>query len=83
MATGRIPLAYDLDGGWLWRLPGAAPWSAEYVAALARLVDGLGPDELRAKRAAVPAELPEFDYARQAARAVAFVRELIDPAAGA
>ena len=23
--TGRIPLAYDLDGGWLWRLPGN-PW---------------------------------------------------------
>jgi hypothetical protein len=83
VVTGRIPLAYDLDGGWLWRLPGAAPWSAEYVAALARLVDGLGPDELRAKRAAVPADLPEFDRDRQAARTAAFVRELVEPAAGA
>ena len=25
VVMGTIPLAYDLDGGWLWRLPGAAP----------------------------------------------------------
>src|SRR5262245_57833069 len=49
--TSQIPLAYDLDGGWVWRLPGRAPWSREYVTALARLVDGLGPDDLAAKRA--------------------------------
>ena len=24
--TGRLPLAYDLDDGWLWRLAGRAPW---------------------------------------------------------
>ncbi|HEX5271939.1 MAG TPA: glycosyltransferase, partial [Gemmataceae bacterium] len=74
--TGQVPLAYDLDGGWLWRLPGQAPWTEEYVAALARLIDGLTPDELAEKRAAVPAAPPDFDYTRQAARATMFVRDL-------
>jgi hypothetical protein len=76
VVTGQIPLAYDLDGGWLWRLPGAAPWAEEYVSAQAGWVDRLGADELREKRAAVPAYVPEFDAARQAARAAAFVRDL-------
>jgi hypothetical protein len=26
--TGQIPLAYDLDDGWIWRLAGDAPWIA-------------------------------------------------------
>lgn len=77
VVTGRIPLGYDLDGGWLWRLPGAAPWAAEYVAALAGLIDRLGPDELRRKRAAVPTGLQEFDPDRQARRTAAFVSELV------
>jgi glycosyltransferase involved in cell wall biosynthesis len=79
VVTGQIPLAYDLDGGWLWRLPGAAPWAAEYVAALTALIDGLDGKELTAKKAAVPADPPEFRYSDQAARAEAFVRELVTP----
>lgn len=79
VVTGQIPLAYDLDGGWLWRLSGHAPWTAEYVAALADMLDRLTPDELAAKRAAIPATPPEFDYATQAARTAAFVRDLAGP----
>jgi hypothetical protein len=74
--TGQIPLAYDLDDGWLWRLPGQAPWYEEYVAALARLLDALSLTELAEKRSAVPSAPVEFDYSRQAARATAFVRDL-------
>lgn len=75
--TGQIPLAYDLGSDWLWRLPGDAPWDSRYVAALAQMIDGLGSDELAAKRAAVPNAPPEFDRDRQAARVGEFVRDLI------
>ncbi len=79
VVTGQLPVAYDLDGGWVWRLPGAAPWDPAAVAALAALLDRLTPGELAAKRAAVPAAHPAFDAAAQTARVSAFVRELVGP----
>ena len=30
VVTGEIPLAFDLDDGWMWRLPGDAPWEERY-----------------------------------------------------
>lgn len=77
VVTGQIPLAYDLDDGWLWRLSGDAPWTERYVAGLAELIDQLTPAELEAKRAAVPTAPPEFDHGRQVARATAFVNDLL------
>jgi hypothetical protein len=77
IVTGRIPLAYDLDGGWLWRLPGPNPWNSSYHRALADLLDRLAPAELAAKRAAVPAHPAEFDRERQVARVTAFVCDLL------
>jgi glycosyltransferase involved in cell wall biosynthesis len=78
VATGRLPFAYDLDGGWLWRLEGVAPWSVPYHESLARLMDGLTPGELAQKRAAVPRELPEFDRDRQVARTTAFLLDILE-----
>src|SRR5437667_262209 len=43
IVTGQIPLAYDLDDGWLWRLPGQAPWDERYLRALARLMEQITP----------------------------------------
>ena len=77
VATGQIPLAYDLDAGWLWRLPGAAPWDARYVEALAGVFDAATPEELARKRAAVPATPPEFDQAAQVARVTALVNDIL------
>jgi hypothetical protein len=75
--TGQIPLAYDLDDGWIWRLAGDAPWDRTYTAALAEVLEGLTADQLHAKRAAVPRDHPAFDYARQARQATAFIRDLL------
>jgi hypothetical protein len=75
--TGQIPLSYDLDGGWLWRLRGTAPWDPLYVSELARLVDRIAVDELQKKRTAVPDAPPEFDRESQIARVGEFVRDLI------
>jgi hypothetical protein len=76
--TGQIPLAYDLDDGWLWRLPGDAPWSARYVDALTRLVETLSRDEAARRAAAVPRGDALFDAADQRRRVSAFLREIID-----
>jgi glycosyltransferase involved in cell wall biosynthesis len=76
VVTGRIPMAYDLGGDWLVRLPGRAPWDPRYVEALASWLDGLGAEELARRRAAVPRREPLFDRDLQASRVGAFVSEL-------
>ncbi len=78
VVTSQIPLSYDLDTGWLWRLPGQSPWHDRYVNALSELLMGLSPDEIATRRQQVPRSLPEFDRARQVARTRAFVEDLID-----
>jgi hypothetical protein len=77
VVTGPIPMAYDLDDGWVWRLPGDAPWSERYIQAQADLLEALTPEELERKRMAIPDALPEFDRERQVRRVTAFVRELL------
>jgi hypothetical protein len=77
IVTGRLPLAYDLDGGWIWRLPGRAPWDDTYFDALAHLMETLTPDELAAKRSAVPRCLPEFDRDRQVERVGSFLLDIL------
>ena len=77
IVTGQIPLAYDLDEGWLWRLPGPSPWARTYIESLARLIETLSPAEIAAKRSAIPREGGEFDRERQVARATAFITDLL------
>lgn len=81
--TGEIPLSYDLDGGWIWRLPGEAPWDRRYVEALAELMEKLGREELEEKRRAVPAAPDLFDRERQARQVAAFLSALTAPPASA
>jgi glycosyl transferase family 1 len=77
VVTGQIPLAYDLDDGWLWRLTGEAPWDRRYLEALADLMRTLSREELAQRRAAVPTDLPLFDRARQQRAAASFVSDLL------
>jgi len=77
VVTGEIPLAYDLDGGWLWRLPGDAPWEDRYVAALAGLMQELQPAELEQRRANVPRAPEAFREEDQRRRVAAFVGDLL------
>jgi hypothetical protein len=77
VVSGQIPLAYDLDDGWVWRLPGAAPWDPRYVSALADLMGSLTLEECAAKRRAVPAAGALFDRERQQRQVAEFVRDLV------
>jgi glycosyltransferase involved in cell wall biosynthesis len=82
VVTGQIPLAYDLDDGWLWRLRGEAPWHADYLRALADLMTTLDPEEVRRRRRRVPQALEIFDEHRQRRRVTAFLCEIAADAPG-
>lgn len=77
VVTGQIPLAYDLDDGWLWRLPGDAPWEASYLTALASLMTAVSRDEVERRRVLVPRKLDTFDRARQQRRVAGFLADLL------
>jgi Glycosyl transferases group 1 len=77
VVTGQIPMGYDLDGGWIWRLPGDAPWEGPYIRGLADLLDRLTPNELAARRAIVPAYHPTFDREQQIRAVTALVSDLL------
>ncbi len=73
--TTRIPMAYDLDRGDLWRLPGWAPWSDEFVDALAALMKVLTRDEVTARRAAAGPD-NVFNKPEQIRRVAAFLDDV-------
>jgi glycosyltransferase involved in cell wall biosynthesis len=76
--TGEVPLAYDLDDGYLWRLPGSAPWSATYIDALTDLLTGLERGEVERRReAALAVNGAVFDRGAQQRRMAAFVEDIL------
>ena len=77
VVTGQIPLAYDLDSGWLWRIPGNAPWDAVYLKALAELITALKRSEISECSCAALRAAPVFDRAQQVARVTAFIGDLL------
>jgi len=78
VVSGEVPLAYDLDEGGMWVLPGSAPWSPTYVAALARLLERVTREEVEAKREAVRARTSEpFDLGEQQRRIAAFLQSVL------
>ena len=76
--TGETPLAYDLDDGFIWRLPGAAPWSETYVGALAAMLERLSAQEIAERRNAF-ARLGAnpFDKLAQQRRMRDFVEDIL------
>jgi glycosyltransferase involved in cell wall biosynthesis len=83
IVTGRLPLAYDLDDGSMWRLPGQAPWSPDYIAALAELMGEMSVPKLAAAQARVCRRRSEFDADVQQRRITQFIDELLEDLATA
>jgi glycosyltransferase involved in cell wall biosynthesis len=82
VVTGQLPAAYDLDDGWLWRLPGDAPWHEPYIAALAELMDGVSRSHIEERRSHVPRSSDLFDFKRQRRQVATFVEDLVRREAG-
>ena len=82
VVTGQTPMAYDLDTGFLWRLPGDAPWSEAYQDALAGLLEGVQQDELAERRRALSGRSGEpFDLLAQRERVANFLTDILARAA--
>jgi glycosyltransferase involved in cell wall biosynthesis len=81
IVTGQLPLAYDLGGDWLWRLPGDTPWAETYVDALAALMSELTVIEVTQRRASVPRNLPVFNEELQRRSVEGFLTDVIERAA--
>jgi glycosyltransferase involved in cell wall biosynthesis len=78
LITGEVPAAYDLDEGYLWRLPGAAPWSAGFIDALTSLLEHIGHAEIAERqRAAAAAGTDVFDRSTQQRRMSAFIGDIL------
>jgi hypothetical protein len=78
IVTSQIPLAYDFDGRWIWRLPGQSPWDPKYISALAELLDHVTFDEIKLKRGAIPVKpLPEFVRDTQVERVTQFIGDIL------
>jgi glycosyltransferase involved in cell wall biosynthesis len=75
--TTQIPLAYDLDDGWLWRLPGSAPWEKRYLDALSRLMGSVTPAEVEQRRTSIAPGDELFDLRVQRRRVGDFVSDLL------
>jgi len=76
--TGEIPAAYDLDEGYIWRLPGESPWSATYIDALAQLLETLSIAEVAERRHAIRRRQAEpFDRLAQQRRMSEFVQDIL------
>jgi glycosyltransferase involved in cell wall biosynthesis len=77
IVTGEIPLAYDLDEGWVWRLPGDAPWEQRYLSAMAGLMASVDRAELAARRPR-GSHASLFDRQRQSRQVVRFVLDVLE-----
>jgi glycosyltransferase involved in cell wall biosynthesis len=77
VVTTEVPMAYDLDDGWIWRLRGETPWDPVYVGGLARLMRSVQRGEIEDKREKAPGATPLFERDRQRRRVTAFVTDLL------
>jgi glycosyltransferase involved in cell wall biosynthesis len=78
VVTSQIPLAYDLDRGWLWRLPGKGPWTDRYIAELTAFLSRISQDEIDARKAATSSSIQDFDRDLQVKRVTAFLCDLLN-----
>jgi glycosyltransferase involved in cell wall biosynthesis len=78
IVTGEIPLAYDLDGGGLWRLPGDAPWDRRYIESMTQLMERLEPREIDGKRAAARSRGELFRLETQQSQVASFVESITE-----
>jgi glycosyltransferase involved in cell wall biosynthesis len=81
---GEVPAAYDLDEGYMWRLPGHAPWSSTYIAALVELLEGLTMTDVAQRREQILRRRAEpFDKVAQQQRMHAFIKDVLASVADA
>lgn len=77
VVTGQIAASYDLDTGWIWRIPGDAPWDSTYLNGLVTMIEGVTNEELEQKRRAIIDQPPESHQRGDGARVSQFLLDVI------
>jgi hypothetical protein len=77
VVTGQLPFSYDLDGGWLIRLPGSAPWDPRYVRALRGQMQSISHEQIAQMRTEVPRGQRIFDRGEQSRALRSFVLDIL------
>lgn len=78
VVTSQIPMAYDIGGDWVWRLPGTKPWDDSYIESLASLMQTVTQEDIKYKQQLMPVNLSEFGQAQQISRVTNFLKEIIN-----
>ncbi|MCY2974589.1 MAG: glycosyltransferase [Planctomycetota bacterium] len=79
IVTTRIPMAYDLNLGKCWRLPGTSPWDPVFVRSLTDLMESINRDQLEEWKTRYDAcEDDVFRREDQVRRVTAFLSELLE-----
>jgi hypothetical protein len=77
VVTSQIPMAYDIGGDWVWKLPGSKPWENYYINALATLMESITEQEIGIKQKAIPVAVPDFDLEPQILRVTDFINDIL------
>ena len=78
VVTNEIPMSYDLDTGWVWRLKGDAPWEEESLQDLTLLMDQVTFSEIEKKRENILKNPMMFNYRFQQEKINHFVSDLLN-----
>ncbi|UUZ80829.1 glycosyltransferase [Paenibacillus sp. P26] len=60
--TGTLPMTYDLQGDWVYRIYGDTPWSETYIHSLANFMETITFEQIRQKSNNIP---KSFSYFRK------------------
>jgi hypothetical protein len=77
VVTGQIPASYDLDTGWIWRIPGDAPWDPTYLNGLVTMIEGVTSEEIDQKRRAMIDQPPDSHQRADGTRVSRFLLDVI------
>ncbi|MFB8791493.1 MAG: glycosyltransferase [Potamolinea sp.] len=78
VVTSQIPMAYDIGGDWVWRLPGSKPWEDCYIDSLASLMQSITQEDIKYKQQEIPVQLSEFEQEQQVVRVTNFLKDIIN-----
>ena len=77
VVVNQIPFAYDLDSGWVVRLPGESPWDERFLDSLARFLADARPERAQTESGQALAAAAQFSKTDQARRTSAFLTDLL------
>jgi Glycosyl transferases group 1 len=75
--TSQIPMAYDIGGDWVWKLPGSKPWADIYINSIVNLMQEITDEEIKIKKKAIPDQISDFDLEQQVFRVTNFINDIL------